>query len=207
MAYLDYNSTTPVDSRIVEIMIPIFNERFGNPSSVGHETGRAAGSLVEDARRYLAGEGRRLTGAGPSLLQAAPRSDGRTGAHCSAGMVRTQYHESLQNASSAMRSGAKLIHKSSNNSGALPRIENYVGLRIESIIKYGPRLKHARVVTCKRQTKPIQSSSAFLILPTHHSGRFRTSVSHSLRTKLPCVLRARLTFLSLFLLDSMCFTQ
>ena len=32
-----------------------------------------------------------------------------------------------------MRSGAKLIHKSSNNSGALPRIENYVGLRIESI--------------------------------------------------------------------------
>ena len=27
---------------------------------------------------------------------------------------------------------AKLIHKSSNNLGALPRIENYVGLRIES---------------------------------------------------------------------------
>ena len=73
-----------------------------------------------------------MTGAGPSLLQAAPRSDGRTGAHCSAARVRTQYHESLQNVSSVMRSGAKLIHKSSNNSGALPRIENYVGLRIES---------------------------------------------------------------------------
>ena len=53
MAYLDYNSTTPVDSRIVEIMVPIFNERFGNPSSVGHETGRAAGGLVEDARRLV----------------------------------------------------------------------------------------------------------------------------------------------------------
>ena len=69
---------------------------------------------------------------GASLLQAAPRSDGRAGAHCGAARVRTQYHESLQNVSSAMRSGAKLIHKSSNNSGALPRIENYVGLRIES---------------------------------------------------------------------------
>ena len=34
MAYLDYNSTTPVDSRVVEVMVPIFNERFGNPSSV-----------------------------------------------------------------------------------------------------------------------------------------------------------------------------
>ena len=53
MAYLDYNSTTPVDSRIVEIMVPIFNERFGNPSSVGHETGRAAGGLVEDARSLV----------------------------------------------------------------------------------------------------------------------------------------------------------
>ena len=73
-----------------------------------------------------------MTGAGPSLLQAAPRSDGRTGAHCSAARVRTQYHEFLQNVSSVMRSGAKLIRKSSNNSGALPRIENYVGLRIES---------------------------------------------------------------------------
>ena len=53
MAYLDYNSTTPVDSRIVEIMVPIFNERFGNPSSVGHETGRAAGGLLENARRLV----------------------------------------------------------------------------------------------------------------------------------------------------------
>ena len=53
MAYLDYNSTTPVDSRIVEIMVPILNERFGNPSSVGHETGRAAGGLVEDARSLV----------------------------------------------------------------------------------------------------------------------------------------------------------
>ena len=53
MAYLDYNSTTPVDSRIVEIMVPIFNERFGNPSSVGHGTGRATGGLVEDVRRLV----------------------------------------------------------------------------------------------------------------------------------------------------------
>ena len=44
-----------------------------------------------------------------------------------------------------MRSGAKLIHKSSNNSGALPRIENYVGLRIESIVR--ARTKAAVTVT------------------------------------------------------------
>ena len=53
MAYLDYNSTTPVDSRIVEIMVPIFDERFGNPSSVGHGTGRTAGGLLENARSLV----------------------------------------------------------------------------------------------------------------------------------------------------------
>ena len=53
MAYLDYNSTTPVDSRVVEIMVPIFNERFGNPSSVGHKTGRVAGDLLENARSLV----------------------------------------------------------------------------------------------------------------------------------------------------------
>ena len=53
MAYLDYNSTTPVDSRIVEIMVPIFNERFGNPSSVGHATGRTAGDMVEETRSLV----------------------------------------------------------------------------------------------------------------------------------------------------------
>jgi len=31
--YLDYNSTTPVTSKVVEAMIPYFNEHFGNPSS------------------------------------------------------------------------------------------------------------------------------------------------------------------------------
>ena len=34
-----------------------------------------------------------------------------------------------------MRSDAELIHKSSNNSGTLYQIENYVGLRIKSIKK------------------------------------------------------------------------
>ena len=50
MAYLDYNATTPVDGRVVESMMPIFDEQFGNPSSVGHNTGRAADGLVENAR-------------------------------------------------------------------------------------------------------------------------------------------------------------
>lgn len=53
MAYLDYNAATPVDGRVLEVMMPLFAERFGNPSS-GHESGRAAAQAVEEARRKVA---------------------------------------------------------------------------------------------------------------------------------------------------------
>ena len=46
MAYLDYNSTTLVDSRVMELMVQIFNRQFGNPSSVSYSTGRTAEGLV-----------------------------------------------------------------------------------------------------------------------------------------------------------------
>ena len=52
--YLDYNSTTPVDPRVLDVMMPVFSERFGNPSSVQHGTGRLAGNIVEDARKKVA---------------------------------------------------------------------------------------------------------------------------------------------------------
>ena len=55
MVYLDYNATTPVDKRVIESMIPVFDKNFGNPSSTNHDTGRMANQLVEDARKSVAG--------------------------------------------------------------------------------------------------------------------------------------------------------
>ena len=52
--YLDYNATTPVDSRVVEKMLPYFTEHFGNPSSQGHMYGWAASAAVEQARIEVA---------------------------------------------------------------------------------------------------------------------------------------------------------
>lgn len=54
MAYLDYNATTPVDERVLGVMMPLFAEGFGNPSS-SHVSGRAAAEVVEEARRKVAG--------------------------------------------------------------------------------------------------------------------------------------------------------
>ena len=54
MPYLDYNATTPVDKRVVQSMIPIFEQKFGNPSSHNHNTGRMANYLVDEARKSVA---------------------------------------------------------------------------------------------------------------------------------------------------------
>ena len=52
--YLDYNATTPVDSRVLKHMLPFFNEHSGNAASRGHRYGWDAQDAVEDARFQIA---------------------------------------------------------------------------------------------------------------------------------------------------------
>ncbi|KAF0108016.1 MAG: cysteine desulfurase [Anaerolineaceae bacterium] len=51
--YLDYSATTPVDPRVIDAMLPYFNESFGNPSSI-HRHGQIAEAAVESARETVA---------------------------------------------------------------------------------------------------------------------------------------------------------
>lgn len=57
--YLDCHSTTPLDRRVFDEMVPYMTERFGNPSSMDHSFGHEASVAVEDAREKVA----RLVGA------------------------------------------------------------------------------------------------------------------------------------------------
>lgn len=52
--YLDYCATTPVDPRVLEKMLPFFNETFGNASSRNHQFGWDAADAVENARSAVA---------------------------------------------------------------------------------------------------------------------------------------------------------
>ncbi|MBC6440400.1 MAG: aminotransferase class V-fold PLP-dependent enzyme [Rhodospirillales bacterium] len=52
--YLDYHATTPVDPRVLELMLPWFTERFGNPHSTSHVFGHDAAEAVEQARGHVA---------------------------------------------------------------------------------------------------------------------------------------------------------
>ncbi len=62
-AYLDYNSTTPVDRRVLDAMLPYLAASFGNASSI-HSAGQHARAAVDAARESVAA----LIGAKPAEI-------------------------------------------------------------------------------------------------------------------------------------------
>ena len=52
--YMDHHATTPVDSRVLEAMLPYFTEIFGNAASIDHLHGHAAQEAVEKSRGAIA---------------------------------------------------------------------------------------------------------------------------------------------------------
>ena len=52
--YLDNHATTRVDTRVIDAMIPLMDEVYGNASSTQHEFGWRAEAAVEQARRRVA---------------------------------------------------------------------------------------------------------------------------------------------------------
>jgi len=62
--FLDHHSTTPVDPRVLQAMLPYFTEVFGNPHSAEHRHGWEAQAAVEDARCAVAA----LIGAQPAEI-------------------------------------------------------------------------------------------------------------------------------------------
>ncbi|MBI5369885.1 aminotransferase class V-fold PLP-dependent enzyme [Candidatus Uhrbacteria bacterium] len=61
--YLDHAATTPLDPRVLEVMLPYLKDRFGNPSSF-HTLGKQAKDAIDEARSSIA----EILGARPDEL-------------------------------------------------------------------------------------------------------------------------------------------
>lgn len=61
--YLDNAATTPIDREVVDAMLPLMTEHFGNPSSI-HAWGRQTRSMIEQSRKTVA----RLMNCSPSEI-------------------------------------------------------------------------------------------------------------------------------------------
>jgi len=51
--YLDNNATTPVDSRVFTEILPYYQDKFGNPSSIDHIYGNEAASAIQIAKEQI----------------------------------------------------------------------------------------------------------------------------------------------------------
>lgn len=51
--YFDHAATTPVRTEVIEAMLPYFNQKFGNPSSI-YSLGRDSKKAIEEAREMVA---------------------------------------------------------------------------------------------------------------------------------------------------------
>ncbi|WWC67587.1 cysteine desulfurase IscS [Kwoniella pini CBS 10737] len=52
--YLDMQATTPMDPRVLDKMLPLFTEQYGNPHSRTHAYGWEAEAAVDEARQHVA---------------------------------------------------------------------------------------------------------------------------------------------------------
>ncbi len=140
--YLDYNSTTPCDPRVVEAMLPYFTGKFGNAASRSHAFGWEAEAAVELAREQVAG----LIGAEPKEIiftSGATEGDnlaikGVAEAYASKGRhmitVVTEHKAVVDAAQHAERMGEEVSWLSVDGEGLIDLAELEAAIRPETVL-------------------------------------------------------------------------
>lgn len=140
--YLDYSATTPMDKRVLEAMLPYFNEAFGNAASRNHAFGWKAEEGVDYAREQVAN----LIGASPKEIiftSGATEADnlgikgvadmyGRKGDHIIT--VATEHKAVLDTCRKLEKQGKKVTYLTVDNQGMIDLDELKDAIRPETIL-------------------------------------------------------------------------
>lgn len=140
--YLDYNATTPCDPRVVEAMLPYFNQRFGNAASRSHPFGWEAAEAVEGAREQIS----KLIGADAQEIiftSGATESDNlaikgvfelyaRKGNHIIT--VKTEHKAVLDTCLHLEKRGAEVTYLPVNREGLIDPAELEAAIRPDTIL-------------------------------------------------------------------------
>lgn len=123
--YLDYASTTPLDERVLQAMMPHFKENYGNSGSVHHK-GQQAKLAVEEARETIA----KIINADPSEIvftsggtesnNAALKSILQSSGHKNKIISSKIEHKAiLQPLDSIKKRGYEVVYAKSNENGVI----------------------------------------------------------------------------------------
>ena len=140
--YLDYAATTPVDPRVVEVMVPWLAERFGNPASNTHVYGWEAEDAVENAReevaRLIGAEAREIvwtsgaTEANNLAIKGAAQFHGQRGRHIVT--VATEHKAVLDTCKDLQRQGYEVTYLQVPASGIIDIDAFAAALRPDTIL-------------------------------------------------------------------------
>jgi len=140
--YLDYNATSPVDRRVLDVMLPYFSEKFGNASSRTHNFGWIAEDAVKLGRQQVAGlincteQEIVFTSGATEAINLAIK--GVWGNYQSKGKhivtVKTEHKAVLDTCKALKQKGAEITYLSVNREGVIDLDELKRALKPETIL-------------------------------------------------------------------------
>ncbi|KGX84709.1 cysteine desulfurase family protein [Pontibacillus marinus] len=139
--YFDHAATTPMRQEVIDAMIPVFQDVFGNPSSV-HSYGRKARKLLDDARKTVAQSIQAnekditFTSGGTEADNLALIGAARANQHLGKHIITTkiEHHAVLHAAEQLEKEGFEVTYLSVNESGSVSVEDLKAALREDTIL-------------------------------------------------------------------------
>jgi cysteine desulfurase len=141
ISYLDYNSTTPIDPRVLEAMLPFLKDNFANPSST-HHFGQSMNEKVKQAREqisdFINAESNELiftSGATEAInmaIKGVAENYSNKGKHIT--IVSTEHKAVLDTCHDLERKGFEVTYLPVQSSGLIDLAELEKAIRLDTIL-------------------------------------------------------------------------